>query len=240
MFRKKEKQDLLIEYFSHNGDLIVRNSLKKSIITQVEGKELYGLIREIYPVLNKKYDFDKSYQNKQKTATMPHHANLCWDNLCWDIKSLVLEYHSLEVQQTKDKALKSTLLFCLLIVTIPFALYFYNKKIKSFHEEQNFQELFVDDKYLKAKPLNSDGTKKMYGLLNKSLQNSESDTPKPFVEKLFNKKGEIRKFLDRSEHGFSGRYGINLIGTKTQITDSMERFQNRAKDNESQETQFGF
>ncbi|MDX1900775.1 MAG: hypothetical protein SFW66_02065 [Gammaproteobacteria bacterium] len=229
LLTRQQKQDLLIQYFANeiNGDVSneILNEifsaakwssrakenkgtiLAKDVSALIPGNELYDLIYSIYDMLNDRFNFNQSTRN----ATL----------LCCGIESLVVVYHKKEFQQSKDEAFKSTLLFSLLLVTTPFAKSYYESKFQENYRKQNFQELFVDKKYLENNR-NSE-TRKVHGLLSKSVVNKDQD----FKSVLFNKKNHVRKFMTSSENGFFNRWGVNLLGSKEQIEHAVEKIHDR-------------
>jgi hypothetical protein len=210
MKTKVEKQNLLNNYFTKEFNEGERYPfpLKNEIINEISPEEFYPLINDLYDSLNEKYDFDNSAKNRS--------------TLMFATIRLAEGYERAERARSENKALKSTLLFCLFIITIPFSLWYYRKKTTENYAQQHFQTVFVDDSLIKV-IRQSKKEEHSYGLINKSIKNDNQEEPKPFKSVFFNSKGQVRKFMPSSESGFFGRYGINLVGTSEQISSFKEK-----------------
>lgn len=189
-------------YNSFIDTLDIQKQLMSAIYDNITGHKLNEFIKPICKTLAKKYEF------KQKDKEF----------FSFEVQSLISNFHSHEVQTTKNKALIDTLLFCLFIVTIPFAKLFYNSRCRDYAQDHFYESMFVDYKILDAhgKPRES------YGLLNKLMTNKNQ----PDEKIIFNEKGNVRKFLTISEDRFHGRKGPNFLGTKTQLDNSKRKFEN--------------
>lgn len=210
MKNTSEKQTLLKNYLTKELKKIESYPfpLRNEIINEIEPKEFYPLINDLYDSLNEQYDFDNSAKNRSK--------------LIHTIKHLTEDYERAERSRSENKALISTLLFSLFIITIPFSYWYYRKKVTENYAQQHFQTIFVDDSLIED--INqSKKEKHRYGLTQKSILNSEQEEPKSFKSVFFNSKGQVRKFVLSVESGFFGKYGINLAGTSEQISNFQEK-----------------
>lgn len=193
-------------------DEAMRQKLITTIFENVSGKEYYQLLKDSYDILDQKFPFNTSEHNRSR--------------LCFSLLNGISAFHHHEINKSGKKALRDSLLFCLPIVTIFFVPWFHSWRRNSYAKEHFFQTMHVESavKELQPKPKNNGIS---YGLINKHIQ---LNTNPNFKEVVFNKKGDIRKFVTSIDSGF-GRSGINFLGTKEQITRSNKRFMDRLPKN---------
>lgn len=211
---KEEKQNLLIDYF--NYELSKANFKKSSrylnkIGTQIPARDLYDVILSIYDQLNEKHAFNQE----------PSKRNSFYQA----IEKLISHYESLAYKQTKQKALRSTILFSLFIVTLPFAIWFYNKKVKAYYQQQDFQYLSIKSYLYKEQ---SNEPNKNPGLLNR-LRATANEMDFNFKTVLFSKKNNVRKIL-KHQHDVTDNKSLifTLLGSRNQIENIKEKCMNRS------------
>ncbi|MDP3267462.1 MAG: hypothetical protein Q8M40_00290 [Legionella sp.] len=194
---------------SNYAKLDMQNQLMDFIYENISGEEFYKLLKDNYSLFDTKHKFnsnlDTGFDLDSKRAKNRAH-------FLFALQTAVYSYHDHEIKTSTTKALKETLLFCLLIVTIPFAKLFYNSRVTEHSKDNFFKKTFVESKVLdlQNKPGNS------YGLINKSTLNPNQ----PFEKVIFSPKGNIRKFRLPTEIGSFRGYGSTFLGTKDQINRS--------------------
>lgn len=211
---------------SNYAKLDMQNQLMDFIYENISGEEFYKLLKDNYSLFDTKHIFNSNLDTgfgldstRAKNRT----------DFLYALQAAVSYYHDHEIKTSTTKALKETLLFCLLIVTIPFAKLFYNNRFTEHSKDNFFKERFVESKILslrKNKPGNS------YGLINKSTLNPDES----FEKVVFSQKGNIRKFRPTTESGFFGRFGSTFLGTNEQINRAKAKLE-AASNQEDLETQ---
>lgn len=176
--------------------------------------ELQELVYDLRKEINDKFA-SKNTDNRMQAAKA--------------IEALTKVYYTKEIEESKKKALKSTLLFSLFVITIPFAYFFYNKKLKDYEHEQNLRSLLVSNSAIleRSKLLNKESS---YGLVNKLKSSQKFAQENKRAEEtnidrtLFSRKSNIRKVAVPKHSIFGFFKGYELIGTKKQIQAAEQKF----------------